>query len=327
MSPLEDSVIELNTKHVDNIVKFVSDIRNGKLEGSNKIAVATVALLELVISDSQNANAMQLSCVVREVGRRIVRALPAELVAANMVRRVLRAIQDEYRANADQYGGGESLQKLVLGAGARRATLGPNQQDLREPLREHIAEIRLELETSAQSICGTARSHVHADELILTYGASALAERFLKTCLSRKFRLILVEGTQHQKSHAMALRLSAAGAPVTVVSNAAVCGLMSRVNKVVVGARAALAGGAALAEAGLHAVTTAAKFYSVPVIVLAPLYKLSPLYACDQHHFNALAPPHHALPYESAEACSSRVVAPQYDFVPPDHITLFITNL
>lgn len=50
-----------------------------------------------------------------------------------------------------------------------------------------------------QSICGTAISHLHADELILTYGASVLAELFLKTCASRKYRLILVEGTRLRK--------------------------------------------------------------------------------------------------------------------------------
>ncbi|CAH2210222.1 jg21807 [Pararge aegeria aegeria] len=100
-------------------------------------------------------------------------------------------------------GAGESLQRLVLATPSRRATLGPTAQDLREPIRDHIAE----------------------------------------------------------------------------------------------------------------------------VIVLSPLYKLSPLHACDRQHFSTLAPAHKALPYMSFESAVARVICPQYDLVPHDHITLFITNL
>ncbi|CAH2208290.1 jg18382, partial [Pararge aegeria aegeria] len=61
----------------------------------------------------------------------------------------------------------------------------------------------------------------------------------------------------------MASRLATAGVSVTVISSAAVGALMPRVNKVVVGALGALSGGAALASAGLLAVTTAAAHRAV----------------------------------------------------------------
>lgn len=35
---------------------------------------------------------------------------------------------------------------------------------------------------------------MHADELLLTYGASALVERFLRAAGTRRFRLLLAEG-------------------------------------------------------------------------------------------------------------------------------------
>ncbi|CAG4936587.1 unnamed protein product [Parnassius apollo] len=328
MAPSEGPVKELDEKCVEMIVKYVSEIRSGKLEGSIKIATATVSLLEQIISDSQNPTAYELCSTVRAVGRQIVCALPQELVAANIVRRVLRAIRDEQRAHANQSseGAGESLQRLVLAAPHRRATIGA-AKDLREPIRDFIAELSAELDSSTSAICSQACEHVHADELILTYGASSLAEKFLRAAASRRYRLILAESCDVTESHAMAARLSTAGINVTVVSSAAVGVLMSRVNKVVVGVVAALAGGAVLSRAGLHAVTVAAHHYSVPVIALAPLYKLSPLHACEQHHFNALAAPHTAMPYRSKESALAHVVAPRYDFVPPNHITLFITNL
>lgn len=330
MSPSKGPGKDLDDKFIDLIGKFVSDIKNGKLKGSNNIALAMVTLLETIISDSQNATAFELCNAVRAAGRRVAAALPHELVAGNVTRRILRAVRDENRAHANQTveASGESLQRLVLAAGARRATLGAAQHDLREPLRDHIAELRGELESSVSSVCGQAKEHVHGDEVILTYGASDLAERFLRAA-PRNYKLILAEGPDTTESHAMAHRLSLAGISVTVVSSASIYAVMSRVNKVVISVVAALGGGAVLARAGLSAVTQAAKHYSVPVLALAPLYKLSPVHATDASYFNALAPPHTALPYDRHECASDNVhvYAPMYDFAPPDHITLFITNL
>ncbi|KAJ2939945.1 hypothetical protein O0L34_g6650 [Tuta absoluta] len=333
MAPLEGAVKELDEKYVDNIVKFVSEVRNGKLQGSINIASSTVTLLEQIISDSQNATAYDLLNVVREVGRRLIKALPHELVCGNMVRRVLRAIRDEHRAHASQSGentasgaGGESLQRLVLAAPTRRATLGAAHRDLREPLRDHIAEIRLELESSTSAICGTAREHIHSDELVLTCGASTLVEKFLlAACQSRRYRLLVCEtaDSTHQ-THAMAARLGSAGVAVTVISNASVYAVMSRVNKVVMPSCAGLAGGAALAGAGSAAIALAAKHHSVPVIILAPLHELSPIYASGPQHFNSLLAPG---PRYDAYSASVHEFSPRFDLVPSDHVTLFITNL
>ncbi|XP_045541077.1 translation initiation factor eIF-2B subunit beta isoform X2 [Papilio machaon] len=294
MPPSEGPAKELDEKCEELIVKYVSDIRSGKLEGSLNIAMATVSLLEQIISESQNPTAFELCSTIRAVGRQIVRALPQELAATNMVRRVLRAIRDEQPSNANQSGegAGESLQRLVLAPHSRAAPA--DTKDLIEPVRDFIAELRGELDSSTQSVCGQAREHVHADELVLTYGASRLVERFLRAAAPRRYRLLLAESSDVKQSHAMAARLSAAGVNVTLVSAAAVTALMSRVNK---------------------------------VLALAPLYKLSPLHACEQHHFNVPDSAHSALPYQSSESATARVVAPRYDFIPPNHITLFITNL
>ncbi|RVE46087.1 hypothetical protein evm_009251 [Chilo suppressalis] len=241
MAPSESPPRELDSKHEDKIVKFVSDIRNGKIEGSNNIALTTLSLLEQIITECENATALELSGVVREVGRRLCRALPQELVAANMARRVLRAIRDEHRLLCEQSGGatsgtgtgtegsGDSLQRLVLAAhGGRRTTLGAALPHLREPLRDHIAEV-------------------------------------------------------------------------------------------VIGVRAVLAGGALLARAGTHGLTIAAKHYSVPVIALCPLYKLSPLHACDRYALSALDCPRPSMLYDGGSSPSYiyRLLSELYD--PKDH--------
>ncbi|KAG6463867.1 hypothetical protein O3G_MSEX014119 [Manduca sexta] len=271
MSPLESPVKELDEKFLEAVGKFVANVKNGKIDGSHNIAVATVTLLEQIISDSPHATAYELSSTLRAVGRHLRDVLPLQLVAGNMVRRVLRAVRDEARAaaNQDGEGAGESLQRLVLAAPSRRATFGPDHQDLREPLRDHIAELRAELESTVSSVCAQARAHVRA-ELVLARGGggaagAALLERFLRLAAHDKYTLLLAESTDVHESHAMASRLAAAGVSVTVIPTAAVYAVMSRVNKVVVSVSAALGGGAALGEAGLLAVTSAAKYHNVPV--------------------------------------------------------------
>ncbi|KAF9416618.1 hypothetical protein HW555_006048 [Spodoptera exigua] len=293
-------VKELDDKFVTLIGKFVADIKHGKIRGSTNRVLAMVTLLETIITESQYTTALELCGAIRAAGRQVMAALPNELGVE---------------------GSGESLQRLVLAAGARRATLGTAQHDLREPLRDYIAELRGELESSISSICGQAREHVHGDELILTYGASAITEKFLRAAAPRKYKLILAEGPDPTESHAMANRLSAAGVPVTVISAASIYAVMSRVNK------AALGGGAVLSEAGLFSVTLAARHYRVPVLALVPLYKLCPIH--DLTPFNSSGSPHTALSYDHHEATSDNVhvYAPMYDFAPPDHVTLFITNL
>lgn len=322
-------VKELDDKFVTLIGKFVADIKHGKIRGSTNRVLAMVTLLETIITESQYTTAVELCGAIRAAGRQVMAALPNELVIANVARRLLRAIRDENRAQGNQgiEGSGESLQRLVLAASARRATLGSAQHDLREPLRDYIAELRGELESSISSICGQAREHVHGDELILTYGASAITERFLRAAAPRKYKLILAEGPDPTESHAMANRLSAAGVPVTVISAASIYAVMSRVNKVVISVKAALGGGAVLSEAGLFSVTLAARHYRVPVLALVPLYKLCPIH--DLTPFNSSGSPHTALSYDRHEATSDNVhvYAPMYDFAPPDHVTLFITNL
>jgi len=66
----------------------------------------------------------------------------------------------------------------------------------------------------------------------------------------------------------MALSLAKDGVEVTLISDAAVFAMMSRVNKVFVGTHAVMANGGLKAVSGSHTVALAAKYYSVPVGII-----------------------------------------------------------
>jgi len=63
----------------------------------------------------------------------------------------------------------------------------------------------------------------------------------------------------------MSLSLATDGIEVTLISDAAVFAMMSRVNKVIVGTHGVLANGGLKSVSGSHTVALAAKHYSVPV--------------------------------------------------------------
>lgn len=105
--------------------------------------------------------------------------------------------------------------------------------------------------------------------------------------------------------------------------------MMSRVNKVIIGTHSVLANGGLRAACGALTVALAAKHYSVPVIVLCPMYKLSPVHLCsyEQDAFNLVGCTGGVIPYHSSAAPFSKAFSPIFDYVPPELVTLFISNV
>lgn len=191
----------------------------------------------------------------------------------------------------------------------------------------------------------------------MTIGRSRLVEKFFKKAAeTRAFEVIVVEGAPfldvREKSlfelnpqrkcaaniqfyclfqgHEMASNLAKAQIKTTLISDAAIFAMMSRVNKVIIGTHTVMANGGLRAITGSHTMAQAAKHYSVPVMVLLPLYKLSPLYLCsyEQHAFNKHVSPLQGVISGNNIALmeKSQFFNPVFDYVPPELVTLFISN-
>ncbi|KAJ3615619.1 hypothetical protein Zmor_016278 [Zophobas morio] len=101
---------------------------------------------------------------------------------------------------------------------------------------------------------------------------------------------------------------------------------MSRVNKVIIGAHSVMADGGIMAASGTYSVAQAAHHFSIPIIVCAAIYKLTPRYpTCDTDELNVLVSPSDSLPYAGV-LDSVKVYTPADDYVPPKLIELLITN-
>jgi len=210
-----------------------------------------------------------------------------------------------------------------------------NKCELRGSVMEVIQEIASDLEDLHKTINEQVVTHVHAGEILFTFGHSKTVELFLKTAAikySRPFQIIISESAPSYDGHRMALALSSLPnvTPVLIHDSAAFA-MMSRVNKVFLAAHAVLANGGLVGSAGALAVALAARECSVPVVVLTGMYKLCPRYPHEGvDTLQDLKSPWEVLPrnarggenFEDVE-----VVNAVHDYIPPELISLYVTNV
>ena len=225
-----------------------------------------------------------------------------------------------------------SLQTILEpGPAAHSLALRPIKEIARA-LLDGINELMEELENLLVPIAEQALEHIHANEVILTYGRSRTVEEFLKEAARKKreFKVIVAETAPLFEGQAMARALSMAGIDTTVITDSAVFAMMARVNKVLIPAHAVLANGGLIVRSGGHMIAVAAAHHAVPMVCLAGLFKLSPQYAHDQDTFNELNSPSQVMRFEEGDSAMTEqvdVVNPGYDYVAPDLVDLYVTNI
>lgn len=220
----------------------------------------------------------------------------------------------------------------------------------RQAILEGINELIEELKDVDTMIAAHAPEHIHANEVILTFGYSHTVAQFLKRGREkREFEVVVAEGAPKLQGYRMAKELSKSNIKTTLIADAACYAMMARANKVLISAHALLADGGVMASVGMAILTAAAKKYNVPVVVLAGIYKLSPNFPHEPGFtFNSFDDPSEILPLsheavfaaERADANFSliedekknepkallQIHNPSLDYIPPDRISLFLTD-
>ncbi|XP_047346110.1 translation initiation factor eIF-2B subunit beta [Vespa velutina] len=317
------------------VLKLIKDIHYGDIKGAYNIVSATVSVLKDIISHSKWDTAKDLMDIITKNGKYLIESVPLEASIGNMVRRILLIIREEYRSElknrTEETDPQESLHKILTAERDQDTNYDILVLSLKSALIEHINEFEVELETCSENITHQASEHIHSNEIIMTIGKSNLVEKFFeKAATTRAFEVIVAEGGPSLSGHEMAVNLAKAKIKTTLISDVAIFAMMSRVNKVIIGTHTVMANGGLRAISGSHTVAQAAKHYSVPVMVLLPLYKLSPLYLCshEQDGFNQHISPTQGVLGGSNEPLMERIHAynPMFDYVPPDLVTLFISN-
>lgn len=186
-------------------------------------------------------------------------------------------------------------------------------------------------------------------QVILTHTSSLSVQKFLlKAAEKRKFTVIMTESypNDHELTHAAVAGkssqkhggemgtdkfikpLSAAGITIILMTDASIFAIMSRVNKVILATHAVIANGGLIAAAGARVIAKAAKVHTVPVIVVSGVYKLSPQYPFEFESLIEYGDPGRIVGYDDGALLDNlEVDNPVFDYVPPDLVDLYITNL
>uniref|UniRef100_A0A0A9XEK2 Translation initiation factor eIF2B subunit beta n=1 Tax=Lygus hesperus TaxID=30085 RepID=A0A0A9XEK2_LYGHE len=315
------------------VTNWILDVKEGKHKKED-ITIETVKLVKEIVSCDEWKNAKELMCKVKEVGRMLERRVSATETdtssSANVLRRVLRIVREEYLALLKKEAVEESLHKMLSGGNQEEDDYGTPIPTLGAAILDHLNELETELETSSENIAAQASEHIHNNEVIMTLGNSKiLADFFKEAAKGRKFEVLVATTEPSTAGRELAQVLHKAKIQTNIVPDSNIFSIMSRVNKVIMGTDTVMANGGLRSACGSHLVALAAAHYSVPVLILAPLHQLSLQFLCspNQPSFNTFLSPQGVLDYADGDILSKvSVYNPKFDYVPPDLVTLFISN-
>ena len=330
-------------KDIDSAVEdLILKLKTRKLEGSHRVALETTYLLRNVVSQTKWNDMNTLMNTIRTIGKRLIRAQSCELAVGNMVKRVMKITRDVFS--------GKDVQMIPqtpasLTDGGLRGShsefslyslLDPIQKldvssklDVKAAIIEAINEEVLgELECHS-SIASFSLEHIHSNEIIMTHGRSATVEAFLKSAArKRQFQVIVTEAAPSLEGQTMAMNLAKEGIDTTLVPDSAIYALMSRVSKVILGTHAITSNGGLIAPCVSRMMAMAAKELKVPVVICAGSYKLSPVYPVDEDDFSNLMSPSQVFDYSDGYLMARvDIQHPVFAYVPPDYVSLFVTNI
>jgi len=314
----------------ERIRGFVDEIKKGNSNGSCDIAIKTINLIIRIISQLKFSNAQELLDHVREESRCIQAADPSENIIGNIIRRVLKIIREEYREILIDGDEATQMQKLSLND-IDDSDYSKSTPNLKSRVIEATYELKTEIEGCVENIAAFAPNYVNQNDVILTIGRSRTVEAFLQAAAHKniKFQVYVSEAAPFYHGHEMAKNLAQAKIHTTLITESQIGTIMPRVNKVIIGTHSIMANGGLKAVTGTNITAVLAKEHNKHVIVCSSLYKLCPLFHSTPQHasFNKFASPSELLDYEDAELMSKvEVIAPIFDYVPPDLVSMVVTN-
>ncbi|KAI0514577.1 initiation factor 2 subunit family protein [Xylaria bambusicola] len=222
-------------------------------------------------------------------------------------------------------------------SGASTPILNPqatNVSALRSEVIDGIQEIMDEIKMVDEQVQTYADIFIHTGDYILVYQPSRTVQKFLARAASkRKFTVFLVVdpslATDADNQYASLLKsMASSGSNVITILNAGLMAYMSRVDKVILGARAITAQGGVVVDAGAAAIARAARERRRSVIVLGGVYKLSPECKLLPESQIEWGDPSKYVSFADGSLVSHvKVKSAVSEFLPADHVDTYITNL
>ncbi|CAL8071078.1 unnamed protein product [Calicophoron daubneyi] len=328
-----------------------------KGNSSYKFVLSTVTAIEKIIEGTDWNDLKDLIKLIGEHIRTASRGTKERTWVLNICLRTLKIAREEALKAETPNAEFEENKTNRLFATGDNAYENVTRNKLLDPLLSAYEEFVVDIKSCCENISDLSLEFIHADELILTRGYSQAAYQFLRRAGEKKrsFKVIICEGYPENMGHKLAEDLSKEGIFVILIPDSHVFGLMSRINKVIIGCHAVFPDGTIMAPTGTFSVLLAAKRFSIPSYVCLPQYKLSPV---PLQTSVTSPPPYEVIPTASPNDSSLDwldspdiicppndpvfsdgslkdppsslgpvVWAPRWEYIPAGLVSLFLTNL
>lgn len=218
---------------------------------------------------------------------------------------------------------------------AKRVQTSEQVHALRSEVIDGIEEIMDEMGQADEQMAALAEVHVLPGDHVLVHQPSPTVQRFvLRAALKRRFTVLIATEAPREGAEldaqvaAFQKRLSSAGVTAMAISGTTPMAYMARVDKVILGARAVMANGSVVADAGAGAIARAAREMGRSVVVLTGVYKLSPETPSDEASLLEWGDPATCVSFADVPLVSGvEVRSAVTELVPPELVDTYMTNL
>lgn len=317
---------------------LVAKIKRRQFLNDKDLALEVAHLLMRVISAVRWTNTYDLIAIIREVGVILENARPRNVIPGNIVRRILALIRDEIETenNTDNTAMMSSMFSL-LSTNNPKKTYQPSSKkqtsDMRSIIIQGIKDLIDEISNVKEELENMAADLIHENEILLAASPTSdtVLQFLLKARTKRNFTVLVVESYPNdiEESHKFVRNLAQHKIEAVLMPDSTVFAVMSRVGKVILGANAVYANGGCLSNSGVANIVECAKEHKTPVFAVAGLFKLSPRYPFNREDLIEVGDSGKILNYNDYKLMSNVdvVTNPLADYVPPEHIDIFITNI
>lgn len=318
---------------------LVWQIKRRQATDDKALALEVAHMLMRVISAVRWTNPYDLISVIRKVGIVLEEARPTDVIAGNIVRRVLALIRDEIETeNTDNTPMMSSMFSLLTtnqhGTKKTQQVHSKRQSsDMRSIIIQGIKDLVDEISNVKEELESMASDLIHENEILLcaTPTSDTVLQFLIKARTKRKFTVLVTESYPNDVHDAQKFVKTLAEHKIeaVLIPDSTIFAVMSRVGKVILGANAVYANGGALSNAGVANVVECAKEHKTPVFAVAGLFKISPRYPFNREDLIEVGNSGKVLNYDDSNLLENVdvVTNPLADYVPPEHIDIYITNI
>ncbi len=352
-------------EHLPLTDNFRKKIRKKEYSSSTLVSIETAKLLKEIIEYSIDKKLVtyheDLLNLIKHLGRSFIAMDQLQFSIGNIVKRILFIIREEVdkltsfrennldsQSNLKKLSNVTSLNLLTdyknIKMMTRKDSKVEEEQEkkvsvsniekitpeMKNNILLNIEDLISELDLTTELINAKTNKHINENEVILTANHSDQLEDFFIECSKKKkFKVYIAESSPSLNGFIQAKNLIKKGIDTTIIEDTEIYSIIPKITKVIIGTRAIVANGGLISYNGVYNICLFANMFNIPVIVVGGSFKLTPLYIFGHDTYNEFLSPDVIFGKDinfQGDISNIRFNTPGYDYVPPELITIYVTN-